>query len=161
MSATGLDVFDKTLQTTHIWLNEIAAELGPDRQHAYHVLRAVLHALRDRLPINDAAHLGAQLPLLVRGIFYEGWHPQPETSKERRREAFLEHIQGGLQGIRPTNPEQAARVVFRVIARHVTGGEVEKARQALPQDIQALWPDGQDVGAEARDHTQRTGASRR
>ncbi|HEX6114281.1 MAG TPA: DUF2267 domain-containing protein [Geminicoccaceae bacterium] len=52
MSATGLDVFDKTLQTTNIWLDEILDELRPDRQHAYHVLRAVLHALRDRLPLS-------------------------------------------------------------------------------------------------------------
>jgi hypothetical protein len=32
VSATGLDVFDKTLQTTNIWLDEVMAELGPDRQ---------------------------------------------------------------------------------------------------------------------------------
>jgi uncharacterized protein (DUF2267 family) len=56
MSATGLDVFDRTLQITHVWLDDIMAELGPDRQRAYHALRAVLHALRDRLPLNLAAH---------------------------------------------------------------------------------------------------------
>ena len=49
-AATGLEVFDRTLQATHVWLDEIMDELGPDRQHALHVLRAVLHALRDRLP---------------------------------------------------------------------------------------------------------------
>jgi uncharacterized protein (DUF2267 family) len=59
MSATGLDAFDKTLQTTNIWLQEIMEELGPDGQRAYKVLRGVLHALRDRLTIDEAAHLGA------------------------------------------------------------------------------------------------------
>ena len=44
MSATGLDVFDKTLQTTNIWLDEIMAKRGLDRQMAWHVLGAVLHA---------------------------------------------------------------------------------------------------------------------
>jgi uncharacterized protein (DUF2267 family) len=73
MSSTGLEAFDKTLQITHVWLDEIMAELGPDRQRAYHALRAVLHALRDRWPLNLAAHLGAQLPLLVRGIYYDNW----------------------------------------------------------------------------------------
>lgn len=140
MSSTGLEVFDKTLQTTHIWLDEIMAEMGPDRQHAYHVLRAVLHALRDRLPVNDAAHLSAQLPMLVRGIFFEGWRPRPEPTKERSREEFLARVQEGLHGIRPTSPEQAARTVFKVLARHVTGGETEKVRQALPQEIRTLWP---------------------
>jgi uncharacterized protein (DUF2267 family) len=140
MSAKGLDVFDKTLQTTHNWLDEIMAELGPDRQVAYHALRAVLHALRDRLPLELAAHLSAQLPLLVRGIYYDEWHPRPETSKQRSREEFLGHVGEGLRGIRPVNPEQAARAVFGVVARHVSEGQAEKVRQALPKDVQALWP---------------------
>ena len=41
MSATGLDVFDKTLQTTNIWLDEIMAKLGPDRQVAWHGMCSV------------------------------------------------------------------------------------------------------------------------
>src|SRR5919204_6184474 len=75
MSATGLDVFDKTLQTTNIWLNEIMDDLGPDRKIAYRALRAVLHALRDRLTVDEAAQLGAQLPLMIRGLFFDMWHP--------------------------------------------------------------------------------------
>lgn len=141
MSTTGLEVFDKTLQTTHIWLDEIMAELGPDRQRAHHALRAVLHALRDRLPINDGAHLAAQLPLLVRGIYYDGWHPQPETSKERSLDEFLGHVGQGLHGVSPLSTEQATRAVFGVIGRHVTEGECRKVRSALPEDIRRLWPD--------------------
>ncbi len=68
MSANGLEVFDKTIQTTNIWLNEIMEQIGPDRHVAWKVLSAVLHKLRDRLPIDLSAHLGSQLPLLVRGI---------------------------------------------------------------------------------------------
>jgi hypothetical protein len=40
MSTTGLEVFDQTLQKTNIW-KEIMAQVGPDRQRAYHALRAV------------------------------------------------------------------------------------------------------------------------
>ena len=69
MSANGLEVFDKTLDTTHVWLKEIMADLGPDKQVAWKVLSTVLHKLRDRLSINLAAHLGAQLPLLIRGVY--------------------------------------------------------------------------------------------
>ena len=65
MSTTGLDVFDKTVQTTNIWLDDIMERMGPDRHVAWHILGAVLRVLRDRLPLDDAAHLGAQLPLLV------------------------------------------------------------------------------------------------
>jgi uncharacterized protein (DUF2267 family) len=68
MSATGLDVFDKTLQTTNIWLDEIVAAIGPDRRVAWKVLSTVLHKLRDRMPLELSAHLSAELPLLVRGV---------------------------------------------------------------------------------------------
>jgi uncharacterized protein (DUF2267 family) len=69
MSMTGLDVFDRTLQETNVGLKELMEDLHcDDRQKAYLALRAVLHALRDRLPVHEAVQLGAQLPLLVRGI---------------------------------------------------------------------------------------------
>ena len=59
MSSTGLEVFDKTLQTTNLWLNEIGQDIGPDKQRCYHALRAVLFALRDRLTVDEAADLSA------------------------------------------------------------------------------------------------------
>jgi uncharacterized protein (DUF2267 family) len=68
MAATGLDVFDKTLQITNIWLDQLMEDIGPQRNVAWHVLGAVLRPLRDRLPLELAAHLGAQLPVLVRGV---------------------------------------------------------------------------------------------
>lgn len=83
MSTTGLDVFDKTLQITNTWLDEIMAELGPDRQVAWHVLNAVLRTLRDRLPIDLSAHLASQLPVLVRGTYYEQWQPGHQPDKAR------------------------------------------------------------------------------
>ena len=62
MRATGLDVFDETLQVTHVWLDELTAELGPDRHAAWHMLGAVLRALRDRLPgLPDTGVLGGGL----------------------------------------------------------------------------------------------------
>jgi uncharacterized protein (DUF2267 family) len=67
-------VFDRTLYKTHTWLKEIMEVLGTeDRHRAYMALRAVLHALRDRLTVEEVAQLGAQLPMLIRGLYYEGW----------------------------------------------------------------------------------------
>jgi uncharacterized protein (DUF2267 family) len=140
MSGTGLEVFDKTLQETNIWLKEISEEIGPDRQRAYHALRAVLHGLRDRLTVDQTAHLSAQLPMMVRGIFFEGWHPASTPSRERTQEDFLEHIGREMQGIQPMNLEAATRAVFGTIGRHVTQGEVEHVKEALPKNVRTLWP---------------------
>lgn len=140
MSATGLEVFDKTVQETNIWLKEVGEEVGPDRSRAYHALRAVLHALRDRLTVEEAAHLSAQLPMLVRGIFFEGWHPAGTPTTERTREAFLEHVSREMRGSEPINAEIATRAVFGVLGRHVSPGEIEDVRDMLPKPIRHLWP---------------------
>ena len=95
MSASGLDVFDKTLQTTHIWLDELMQDeaVGRDRQVAWYVLGVVLRAVRDRIPLELAVHLGSQLPLLVRGLYYDQWHaPGRMDEKPRSLDAFLAPI---------------------------------------------------------------------
>lgn len=103
MNATGLDVFDKTLQTTNIWLDEIMDEIGPDRQVAWHVLGAVLHALRDRMQPDLAAHLGSQLPILVRGAFYDQYQPSKAPEKMRSLDEFLAKIKAELEFTRPVD----------------------------------------------------------
>ena len=88
MSTTGLAAFDSTMQTTNAWLSDIILRTGlRDRHAAYHALRSVLHVLRDRLSVDEAVALGAQLPMLVRGFYYEGWHPagKPNRSAPRKR----------------------------------------------------------------------------
>lgn len=141
MSATGLDVFDKTLQTTHNWLNEIGKDLGPDRQVAWHALGAVLHALRDRLTLGLAVHLGAQLPLLVRGLYYDQWHAgDPSLLKVRSADEFLQYVSKGLSGTRPVNATTATESVFRVLNHHVNPDQIANVREALPDQIRALWP---------------------
>jgi uncharacterized protein (DUF2267 family) len=139
MAATGLEVFDRTLQATHIWLDEIMARLGPDRQLAWRALGAVLHALRDRVPVTLAAHVGAQLPLLVRGLYYDQWRPEARPEKARRLEDFLEMVGAGLEGARPVDRREAAQAVFRVMSHHMDPGQVGKLVQALPGPVQELW----------------------
>ncbi|WP_026621655.1 DUF2267 family protein [Ensifer sp. WSM1721] len=147
MSATGLDVFDKTLQTTNIWLGEIMEHHGPDRKVAWHILNVVLRALRDRLPPEVAAHLGAELPLLVRGAYYDQYRPNHQPDKATRSlDEFLATIADGLKNTRPVNPTEAAKAVFRVLARHVDLGQTKKVRDTLPKEIRALWPDSVGAG---------------
>ncbi|WP_274423346.1 DUF2267 domain-containing protein [Chelativorans sp. YIM 93263] len=145
MTATGLDVLDKTVQTTNIWLNEIMADHGDDRQVAWHILGAVLHALRDRLPADLSAHLGAELPLLIRGLYYDQYEPSKQPDVTRTLDAFLERVKEGLTSTRPVDSVEATRSVFHVIAHRIDLGQSAKVRDALPKDIQALWPESVGV----------------
>jgi uncharacterized protein (DUF2267 family) len=142
MPATGLDVFDHTLQTTHIWLDDLMRFLGwSDRQRAYHALRAVLQSLRDHMPVNDVAHLSAQLPLLVRGIFFEGWTPARTPLKERSGDQFLAHVNDAFLFDVEADGRQIVAGVCRLLNDHVSAGEIEKIRRVLPAGIRSLWPE--------------------
>jgi uncharacterized protein (DUF2267 family) len=140
MSATGLEVFDSTIQKTNIWLKDLMELLGGDRHKAYQALRAVLHALRDRLTVEEAAEFGAQLPMLIRGIYYEGWNPTGKPVKERHREQFLARIQQQFKGDAETNPEIVAQAVFSLLQNHIAQGEIEDVKHILPLKIRDLWP---------------------
>ncbi len=139
MSANGLEVFDKTLETTHVWLKEICDNLGPDKQVAWKVLSVVLRKLRDRLPIGLAAHLGAQLPILVRGIYYDQFEPSKLPTTCDSREEFVAEVAEWLSDIRPVDPDTAVRSVFKVLSHHVDPGQIAKVREALPRSLRQSW----------------------
>jgi uncharacterized protein (DUF2267 family) len=139
MSATGLEVFDKTLQTTNIWLDEIMEQIGPDRQLAWKVLSTVLHKLRDRLQLGLAAHLGSQLPLMVRGVYYDQFEPAKLPVECDSHEAFAAEVAEWLGDVRPVNPDLAIRAVFLVLSRHISEGQIAKVINALPKGLRQSW----------------------
>lgn len=139
MSTNGLEVFDKTLETTHVWLKEIMADLGPDRQVAWKVLSIVLRKLRDRLPLDLAAHLGAQLPILIRGVYYDQFQPGKLPSDCDSREEFVAEVAEWLADIRPVDPDAAMRSVFKVLSHHIDPGQIAKVREALPRSLKQAW----------------------
>jgi uncharacterized protein (DUF2267 family) len=115
MSESGVPALDHTVQETNIWLKAIADHLHfEQRHHAYSALRAVLHALRDRLTPLSAVHLGAQLPLLIRGIYYEGWHMAGKPTSDRSVQDFADHVLKQLPPQFPLDPVTVSRGVLEV-----------------------------------------------
>lgn len=139
MSQANIPAFEHANQTAHLWINEILDRAGiTDRHVALQGLRGVLHSLRDRLPLEQAVELAGQLPLLIRGIYYEGWNPHGKPLKERKKEAFLAHVQEAI--VNPAiDVESLTRAVFGVLAKHVSPGEIKHVKISLPKEIQSLW----------------------
>jgi len=138
-TTTHVPTLEHGIHQTNAWLGDVAGELdGADRQYAYRVLRATLHALRDRLTVDEAAQLAAQLPDLLRGIYYEGWDPSRTPVHERTREQFLDHVarEGALAG--HTEASIAVGAAMAVLGRHVSAGELDDVRATLPRDIREL-----------------------
>jgi len=144
-----LPVLESTIQKTHEWLKEIADGLGfLNQKAAYAALRATLHALRDRLPLQNAAQFGAQLPMVIRGAYYEGWSPLAEPSKVRHKQEFLDTVGSELKAHDELRDyERVARIVLGTIARHLSPGETEKVLRTLPKEIRELWLQERKAGS--------------
>jgi len=141
MSNTGVSTFDTTVQETNIWLRDLMEELDWDsRQNAYAGLRAVLQTLRDHLGVDEGAHLAAQLPMLIRGIYYENFNPSRKLLKERSKEEFLDRVSNHFPSDSQIDPEELTRAVFKVLSKHVNEGEIQHVVHILPQEIRELWP---------------------
>jgi uncharacterized protein (DUF2267 family) len=147
MVLTGLEGFDTSVQKTQSWIIDVANAMGEANRHkALQALRGTLHALRDRLPLEEAVHLGAQMPTLLRGLYYESWVPGRNPQKHNRDE-FLAAVRAAFHPAQEVDTEHAARAVFTVLTKRISRGEMKDVRSILPEEIRTLWP--ASVGANA------------
>jgi uncharacterized protein (DUF2267 family) len=140
---SGFDVFDRAAYKANRWLDELGGELGwPDRYDAYIALRAVLKCIRDALPLDEVIDLGAQLPMIVRGFYYEGWTGPRDCGEPAEDPAgYLERVRDELaEAFLPADGEVVTRAVFRVMARRVSDGEMAHIAHRLPPPLRRLWP---------------------
>lgn len=137
----NLNEFNSSLETTRRWIDELMITVGADEPRACQILRATLHELRDHLTVEEVADLAAQLPMLLRGVFYEGWKPHGKPVKERSKEQFLGNIANSLSKYYDAaTVEGVVRDVFRFLDRRVSPGEIRDMVHTLPKDLQSLWP---------------------
>jgi uncharacterized protein (DUF2267 family) len=141
---TGTRVFDRTVHKTNIWLKDIMIGMGwNNRERAYSFLRATLHTVRDLLPIEEVANFGAQLPILLRGVYYEGWWPHHGKYKIKSLDSFYDlysHHLGPL-GNRLSDREiiQGVSVCMQTIARNISPGEIADIQSVLPKVVCGLF----------------------
>jgi uncharacterized protein (DUF2267 family) len=131
-----MGVFDHATQKADLWIKDVMGELGTNDPHeAYHALSASLQALRDRLSVDEAAQLAAQLPLLVRGLFYEGWHPASTPVHRRRPDEILALVDQKAGDGHGVDPERALAATLETLRRHVSSGAVASLAHVLPRSL--------------------------
>jgi uncharacterized protein (DUF2267 family) len=104
-------------------------------------LKSVLHALRDWLQVNESADFAAQMPALLRGVYYEQWRPAITPVKERGKAEFLARVEQSFLADRLERPAQAVMAVFELLSEKISAGEIADVRHALPSDLRNLWPE--------------------
>ena len=141
MSAQGLQVIDHTVQLTHEWINELTERLGwTSKRSALHLMRSVLHQVRDRLSNEELAHFSAQLPILIRGMLFEGWVPDRPPRSGRNVDAMTAEITASLGDDAEFRGAGDISCVFDLLNNRISRGEVEDIRANLPEGLRKLWP---------------------
>jgi uncharacterized protein (DUF2267 family) len=140
MSVRSVDSIERSVHETNRWLKELSEELGHEdnKEEAWRVLRAYLRVLRDRLTVDEAAQLAAQLPLVLRGVFYEGFDPSRQPVKLRHSEEFRERLADEAQLASSGEAARAVDAATRILASHVTPGEWDDVLAQLPTELREL-----------------------
>ena len=142
MSAKGLEVIDHTVQQTHEWVNELTERLDwASHREALRLLRVTLHMLRDHLKLDESAQFAAQLPLLIRGMYYEGWVPKNTPVKQRHAAEFVAAIETQVGDVLDYRGPEDITTVFRLLNVKISREKVADVRSSLPGEIRALWPE--------------------
>lgn len=142
MSRTSIPSFTQAAQQAQQWVNELAADLNWNERHAYGLLRAVLHTMRDWLSLEEAADLSAQLPLLLRGVYFEGWNPSISPVSKRSKHDFILSLTKRLGHDADVEIDKAITAVFGLLDRHISHGEIVQVRNSMKKSLRQLWPGG-------------------
>lgn len=143
----SVQTIENSVHKTNDWLAELTADIGlQDQEAAFECLRAVLHSLRDRLPIDSAVGLAAQFPLVVRGIFYENWDPSSTPEKIRDVDVFIDRVKSELNNeVLQDRTKEIIQGTFALLNHHLNGDTIKKFRQLFPMELRELWPE-KEVG---------------
>jgi len=141
MTAQGLEVIDQSVHLTHEWINEIAGRLDwSSKRSALRLMRVTLHHIRDHLLVDEMAQLSAQLPVMIRGFFFEGWLPKDTPIKERHSKDFVAFITDRMRDTAEYRGGEDIKCVFDLLNARISRGEIEDVRASLPRDLRDLWP---------------------
>jgi len=141
MSVKSIGNFEHAVHLANGWIRDLAEnpEVGSEAQ-AYVLLRTGLHTIRDRLRVDEVANLSAQLPMLVRGFFFEGWKPPvEEPAGGESRHHLLQEVADRLDGLSEVHPEDALFLVYTLLWQKLSPGEMKYVDRALPYDLLFPW----------------------
>lgn len=140
MTTTGHSAVDHAPQVVAEWINLLCDDLDWDEKgRAYLLLSETLQAVRDYLSVDEAADLAAQLPLIIRGIYYTGWDPSRTPVHPRGKADFLDRVSQKFNKQPLEDPERAVAAVFDLLRRKISMGEFEQVINAMRGDLQELW----------------------
>ncbi len=134
-----MNIFQKTIQKSNAWIRELNKRFGWNDEHkTYLALKATFHELRDKLTLKEVADFSSQLPMLLRGLFFEGWSPKEQPKKYDEKE-FFENIHNYFKKDPKVDPYKISKTVFKFFSDKISSGEIKDIKSILPDYFKKLW----------------------
>lgn len=130
--------FTHAAEQAQRWVNDLAKDLDWNEQSAYRLLKAVLQTLRDWLSPAEMADLSAQLPTLVRGIYFEGWKSEVLPGERKKRD-FIIGVRSRFGYEPEVDIEKAVKAVFKLLDQHLSHGEIVQVRNSMKKALRDMW----------------------
>jgi uncharacterized protein (DUF2267 family) len=139
--------FDHYAEDGNHLLKLLAQRLGDPENtlQAQRILRTVLHGIRDALPPAEALAFMSQLPVIIKGIFVEGWKiSQPHRFKKPGEfAAYIRSLSGNAAGRDfGTDQELEGKIkeVFHLLdEEYFSDGQVDRLKNVLPEHLRTLF----------------------
>lgn len=132
---------DHSIQITNEWVKQIDEMVNwEDSNLSFRLLRVTLQTIRDMLGVDEAAQLAAQLPLFVRGVYFEGWNPSGTPVKFREKQDFVARVGEAFKGDQLDDTEEAVGIIFSFLNTRISAGEINDIRRSLRKSLRDIWP---------------------
>jgi len=143
---TGTRNIDEAVHKLNMWLLDLMKAMKWDsRERALSAYRATLHTVRDLLPDNNVVHFGAQLPLILKGIFYDGWTLKARPTYQVNTAAQfydLVRFELGSANLKFDNEtiRQFTKAIFQNMTKHMGEKEMRKVKALLRENVRDIIP---------------------
>ena len=133
--------FEKYAVKGNEFVRLIVEELEVPRDKAGRIIRAVFHALRNRLSHEESFQLLAQLPMSLKGVYVDSWRFDKDFNRISHINDFLDEVRqedGGLTGYDFGNNSKAGVAVasvFKALNYFVSEGEMNDIIDVMPTEL--------------------------
>jgi uncharacterized protein (DUF2267 family) len=142
---TGTRTFDRSLHKTNAWLKDIMELMEwQNRERALTALKVTLQSLRDLLPVSEVVHLGAQLPILIRGLYYDGWKFNADPLRLKNISEFYDlirwHLGRASAKFSADEIKEFTGAALETLTKHIDIGEARDIKVLLRKKLRELIP---------------------
>lgn len=139
---TGIPALEDALRDAQGWLASAGHRINTrSSQVALACLRGTLHTLRAQLDVRRAIEVGERLPLVMRGVFFDGWDPHDAPPPAATKDEFVGRVAADNGRNPRIKAERAAKAALEVIFERLPAAVTARIVERLPENLRELWPD--------------------